>query len=176
VAAAAAFTTISYLARQASEARRQTEFIVGEALPSASIVDTPAGERNSGSFNRIFITNWNRNPIAITRIEHDRDTAADSLVLEPAAPCFVIHLDNERLSKHPLPIAGWVNRTEPPPVQGVDILSLFPASKLVREGNVELRRYAGYNIYITIAGERHTNVVLHVSRPDALVSIGSFDR
>lgn len=176
VAAAAAFTTIGYLARQASEARRQTEFIVGDALPSVSFIDTPVAERLNGLYNRIRITNWNRNPILVTRIEADNDTDADEIRMEAAAPSYLMPFDNEHLEKYPPITLGWVDRSKPPPSYDIDVVCLFPVSKLAQGNDLSLRRYAGFNIHITIAGNQHTKVVLHASRPDAMVHVSSFER
>ncbi len=176
VAAAAAFTTIGYLARQAAEARRQTEFIVGDALPTVSLIDTPLGERNGGFYNRIRITNWNRNPILVTRIEADKDTSADEIRLQAASPSYLMPFDNENLERHPPLSLGWVDRSKPPPTYDIDVVCLFPVSKVTLGDDLTLRRYAGFNIYLTIAGNEHRKVVLHVSRPDAMVHISSFER
>ncbi|MES0179701.1 hypothetical protein NKJ86_14020 [Mesorhizobium sp. M0025] len=165
-----ALLAIPFLAAQVSEARRQTEFIVGDALPTASLHD-PREVRVAGEeafSTRLTIVNWNRHPILVRQID----------IVEPAeVKIFEVKVEDEpgrqtilqkELANGRMLVPGWVNRGVKPYTAEFDVI-LTSRDHRPAEDNLFIRGAVKLRIDIVIAGATHRNVRLTAERPDAIV-------
>ncbi|MGS1095851.1 hypothetical protein ACVCNR_14835 [Aquamicrobium terrae] len=170
IAAMAAGTTVIWLARQLHVTRQQTEFVVGEADPVASLFDPRERHIDDAFANRLQIVNWNRNPILVREIsipggqgftkahisvvDHDpgrRSTLADEL------------------ARGRIFIPGWLDRSKAPTFAEFDITLVAPPESHEDSGGGLLRSALTVDVTIVVAGNEHRIVKFNVSRPDALV-------
>ncbi|RWM02123.1 MAG: hypothetical protein EOR68_08430 [Mesorhizobium sp.] len=171
---AGALAALPYLAGQVREARRQTEFIVGDAMPTANMHD-PRETRIENAFSsRLKIVNWNRHPILIRRI---------TLVAPSTVTLFGVEVEDhdagrrgvlqQEYKRGRMYVPGWVDRTRTPTVAEFDLTfsTEVPALIEVAENNL-VRLPVTLAIEITVADARHRIETLIVERPDALVLAG----
>lgn len=173
-AAIAAGVTVFYLRRQIVEMKlqvqamdRQTEFAVGDARPSLSIADSPDGNRVS-----IRLTNWNRRPIVVTKIDAEApDDVFEIRVRTPQqasaqTPYHENGYTKKELTKHRTTVEGWEDRSAPPPHRVFELI-------LTREEAVkdldDFRRAAGIRFHVTILGDEHMALTLRAVHPQAFV-------
>ncbi|RWP88338.1 MAG: hypothetical protein EOR12_16630 [Mesorhizobium sp.] len=115
-AAAAAALTIGFLAKQAADARRQTEFIVGDSAPTITVAPNPRGLPDFD----IRIVNWNRHAVAIKSIEIESTPPGvvwglvETRFIDPENrnDLQVAQLNAETGATYPMP--GWEDRELPP--------------------------------------------------------------
>jgi len=163
-AAIAAGVTVCYLRHQIVEMKlqvqamdRQTAFVVGDTRPSLSINDSQPRDHIS-----IRLTNWNRRPVVVTRIEAEIPNNVFEIRVRPASSQMVPYekgYTEAELTKHRTIVAGWEDRSSPPPFR---IFDLFVAKE---EAIVEvdiLRCAASIRFHVTMLGDQPTNFVLKV--------------
>jgi len=173
-AAIAAGVTVYYLRRQIVEMKlqvhamdRQTEFAVGDARPSLSIADSPDGNRVA-----IRLTNWNRRPIVVTKIEAEApDDVFEITVRTPQlasgqTPYHEKGYTKAELTKHRTTVEGWEDRSAPPPHRVFELI--LARGEAVKELD-DFRRAAGVRFHVTILGDEHTALTLRAIHPQAFV-------
>ena len=112
----AALITLGPLRAQLKEAKRQTDFILGDSLPSLHI--TPIHFWQDKTIAIAKITNWNRRPFHLKKIQILTENNADieiykfyigNSLREPRSFRF-----NNGAFGVPLVLSGWIDRTIPP--------------------------------------------------------------
>lgn len=152
--------TIFFLARQTRELKRQTEFVLGDAMPTVSITDDDVEE----SSVQLRVTNWNRHPVRITGIKVEKPVWVRQ-VLERRNRG-TVEWPLQRIEELGISIPGWENRFEPPPFR---VLELTFSSREDAQGADHLYREVGVHVHGTILGNRHKAFDLHAVHPYTLV-------
>lgn len=158
-AALAAAITIIFLIRQNTEQKKQTDFLLGDGMPTIDAL------RHMKRSNEVVvrIVNWNRRPIIVrgvkivpaifdtaliaTRIQ-DRESPDEGLSIR--------HLDDDNLFDVPIAMHGWKNRSVAPCELRIDVGGrLFSGFEWITD-------WAGTSIEveITIAGEEESRITL----------------
>ncbi len=150
IAAAIAIPTLLTLKNQLKEQRRQTEFLVGDSLPTAVATDLTA---NHLSALNLHITNWNRRRFVIDRIECDDGF---QIVLQEAMSdgkrdLLTAFMDQEEgQSIEPrIHLGGWEDRSKPPS-SGVLTIRVFAKDEEILEYK---RRNPGFVVHGRLLGE-----------------------
>jgi hypothetical protein len=153
--ALAAAVTLFALYRQISEQKKQTDFVLGDALPTMDVLE----HRKDGQVLVVKIRNWNRRSLIINDI-----TTVDSSyrvgVLEMKINDISVktNLDPKDLRLHP--IEGNVNPNAPPVTASIELsAATIPEDVLVTDwssiGEIEAD--------IIVVGDRHTSIRLQAS-------------
>jgi hypothetical protein len=114
----AALATVWFLAGQLREARRQTEFVTGDALPSVAFTEQPDIRRDEEAFlNSVTITNWNRNAVVIHMINVDDEwgQAAVEVRVVHEPETYKRQVMQAQFEEERLFLRGWTDRNSPPP-------------------------------------------------------------
>lgn len=115
IAAAIAIPTLLTLKNQLKEQRRQTEFLIGESIPTAVATDLTAKDM---FVLNLHITNWNRRFFAIDRIECDNgfQIALEEVTVDGTRDTLRKFMDQEEgQSLEPeIALRGWEDRGKPP--------------------------------------------------------------
>lgn len=172
-AAIAAAITIVFLAGQMREARRQTEYLVGDANPTIAMTDPQNIRDPSEAFqNLLIITNWNRNPIVI----HEIDIVDENVLVEVD-----VHLDDRapatrnflrsQFEQKKLFIAGWDDRNIPPPRIGF-LLAIGryddgPATE--KDWSVVRRGYVSLTVDLTVLASTPRRLKLDLTSPHGII-------
>ncbi|MER8752336.1 hypothetical protein NKH57_24250 [Mesorhizobium sp. M1050] len=166
-----ALLAIPFLAAQVREARRQTEFIVGDALPTASMHDPRETRVNNAFSSRLQIVNWNRHPILIRSI---------ALISPLTVNLFHVEVEDhdagrknilqQEYRRGRMFVPGWVDRNKTPIIAEFDLTfeTGDPAAVAIAENNL-IRVPIFLKVDVVIAGPSHKSLTLLVDRPDALV-------
>lgn len=163
-AAFAAGSTIFVLLRQLGELRRQREFALGEMWPTAHIEDSDGNAVQDMFMCQLVVTNWNRQPILVDAVSLTEPDDADLARIErrlKEGGVYVEYKDTE-----PLFVAGWTNRSGPPPQL---ILKLLIA-EFSDSGDFEFRRRAvSVTCHVTLISSRYETRELEANSPRARV-------
>lgn len=169
-----ALLAIPFLAAQVREAGRQTEFIVGDALPTASMHDPRETRVNNAFSSRLQVVNWNRHPILVRSI---------ALVSPTTVKLFDVEVEDhdagrknilqQEYGRGRMFIPGWVDRNKIPTIAEFDLTfeTADKAAVAIAENNL-IRVPISLKVEIVIAGPSHRLLTLAVDRPDALVVTG----
>jgi hypothetical protein len=104
----AAYLTVPHLLAQAKEARRQADFLFGDAPPTLSV--TP--DLNDPTLLVVRLVNWNRRTVVAKQIEV---SGTDDGELQ-----FFDHKkDGKKVDHARIYVAGWEDRSGPPPTYQV---------------------------------------------------------
>ncbi|MDR7220336.1 hypothetical protein [Aminobacter aminovorans] len=171
-----AAVAVPYLAAQVREARRQTEFIIGEALPTVTLEDNSGSSVDTAFAVALKVVNWNRHAMYI----HDVriiDTDAEILKVRPTkegrhqdtfnAALLELDIEDKRVY-----LPGWENRSALPPS-----LSLAVTIGNVRRPGVTsvdqpdtflLRRSVSIEVDVRLMDAKHSFHTLVATMPDAM--------
>ncbi|WP_157866135.1 hypothetical protein [Mesorhizobium japonicum] len=169
-----AVIAIPFVAAQVREARRQTEFIVGDAMPTANMHDPRETRVDNAYSTRLKIVNWNRHPILIRSIQLMEPTNVELFGVEvedhDAGRRHILQQEHKRGRMY---VPGWVDRSKMPTVAEFDLTFSTADPALIAIAQNDLVRCPiTLKVEITIAGARHQTEALMVDRPDALVLAG----
>jgi len=159
-AAIAAGATITFLAGQMREARRQTAFVVGDALPTVELEESDEGF----SVVDVVITNWNRRSIEVEDITAEGQTVFGSIEFQDPMLQVLQTVNPETEGVH-FTIPGWLDRTKPPPRVRVSI-QMFAKKDGPIEGTLNVP--VGARVKLKIIGARHERVELIAENPEHL--------
>jgi len=172
-AAFAAGVTVFVLVGQMAQARRQSDWMVGDAIPTASLFD-PRETRIGNAFsNRLNIVNWNRHPIFIRTIRLVAPTGIEllSCEVEDHDPARRNALEAE-YARGSMYVPGWVDRSVKPTVAEFNLtFRTNVAAAVAAAQNNLVRARVELALEIVIVGDEHTTVSLAVARPDALMVV-----
>lgn len=168
---------VPYLAAQVREARRQTEFIVGDALPTVTLEENVGSTDVLTAFSVVLnVVNWNRHPLFVQDI---RTIDADAKILRIGptkedrkaesfnAAILEVDIDEKRVY-----VPGWENRALPPLSQRL-ALTIGNVRKpgvtiLVEPDTFLLRRSVSIEVDIRLMDAKHSFHTLVATMPDAM--------
>lgn len=170
----AAAITLPHLKRQADESRRQTDFLVGSAPPTASLFDPRETRLDTAYATRLDVVNWNRNPVLIRGIELE-ESVSGAIIAEISIEDFDAGRRNrltDEFRRGRMYLPGWVDRSKCPTVAEFwitfntsdDEARQVAINHMVR-GNVRLR------IDCHITGEAPLDIAVRTSKADALIVV-----
>lgn len=149
----AALLTVPHLRDQAGEAKRQTEFLRGEAMPSLDAVE----HLKNGEELVVRVNNWNRRNMLI----HDVDIVgfrAQVGVLLVEVDGRVIPSDIVAKFQPPISVKGWIDRNKAPHFAKIRILAAE-----WDEPNAVTNWDRGAQVAVTVRliGPQHQKMVLY---------------
>ncbi|MBN9073997.1 MAG: hypothetical protein J0H34_20845 [Rhizobiales bacterium] len=172
-ATVAAGATIFWLARQLHVARQQTEFIVGDADPTASLFDPRERNVDAAFSSRLQVVNWNRNPILIRNISipEDQGFVFADVRVEDTDPVRR-NILAEELKRGRMFVPGWLDRSRAPALVEFSITVEKKAATVAGEILNDLARVPlRVQVCISIVGATHRDLDITVERPDALTLV-----
>lgn len=166
-AAVAAGVTILVLLGQLREARRQTEFIVGDAPPTVSVSDPLHTGASEAFQNRIIVTNWNRNPVVLHRVTID-DEWGQELVEARVVENDTIrqNIRQAQFEQERLFIEGWTDRNVAPPQVTIFVVV---GNRARTDDSFAVREYARICVDLTVLEPEPNSRRIVISSPYTLV-------
>jgi hypothetical protein len=168
----AAAVTVYILARQLAEARRQTEFTIGDSRPTMAVTDPPGDLRPDDAFqNQIIFTNWNRNPVIIHGVVVDDEDGHEIMLIQIAGPQqHAKNVQQGQLNQERLFVEGWHDRTAAPPSVRINVAvgrkDEDPANKI---DDFVRREFVRFAVDVTILGEHPQRTLIVAATSHALV-------
>ncbi|MBX8812750.1 hypothetical protein HBA91_08935 [Ochrobactrum sp. MR34] len=154
----AALITLPHLRQQAAEAKRQADFVLGDAYPTLTVAISKTMD------NRITlrIVNWNKHPIFIRSIRSLREkdkTAIAEIRLENVTYPQEKWSDKQGWAiERPIFINGWENRNNPPHFIEIDLWA-------IQDNSIVQSRYFDGNVGVDVilTGDNYREFLLHGS-------------
>ena len=165
-AATIAGITGYFIYGQFRELKKQTAFALGFSTPTAVMFDPPEIRRIGELFeNRLQITNWNRHPIYVHRLEMARDEGVAHLRVE-----VIEGGQTEAYQLGRLYIPGWADRSRAPHHALLNVILVGPDEAYEAGQPIRDRLEFTVQVHLTIIGETHQRITLRVHRPDAILA------
>jgi hypothetical protein len=155
-AAAAALLSITVLVKQLKSQQSQTEFMVGDALPT--IIAHDHDETNLFTIT-LYLTNWNRRPFLVESIAdatigiHYDLEIMDVKTGDQSVFGYLGELESERL-KPPVLVRGWEDRNSPPPE------AKFAVRAIARSGKYDAKTPITLKMGGTLLGDKRRSIDL----------------
>lgn len=157
-AAVAAGVTVYGLYEQIREQRKQTEFVVGDAAPTADLLS----DQDDNQAIHLRIVNWNRRSILIEGF-YCTDNPYHPVAMK-------VKVDGEKLDHQkwatdagfdiakPIIVDGWEDRNKAPHFAKIEVWGIDEAGELVRFDAFR----GSFEVKIVIIGDRHVKQTLKV--------------
>jgi len=171
-AAFAAGLTIFYIIQQTREAARQTEFIVGEALPTTALFDPRETRVESAFSTRLDVINWNRHPLLIKSITVDDMSSLTIHVQVEDHDTGRRNILERELRAERMFVPGWIDRTKSPTVAefSVTVHTEDAAAKQFSHDGM-VRGVLRLKIECRIASATPIDITLRAHKSDALMLV-----
>jgi len=161
-ALAAAVLTLRPLLGQLREARRHTDFIVGDAPPTLDVVQSK--DPFEVSFADLRIVNWNRRPLILRKIEVDLPTPGVCPIVETqinnrALTDKEFECDDFESYRKIVPVPGWEDRNERPNHAKIELAAVTVDQ--IHDTNQEYE--IPVRVYCRLVGDTHQDIVLKAS-------------
>ncbi len=159
VAAAFAGLTIFFLAAQMHEARKQTAFAIGDAMPTAEMIET------DGEFAHVDlqVINWNRRAVVIENVTAAENTRIGGFKYRDVEREALRIMGED--SFDPIRLPGWIDQNAAPPSITIQVM-LLHGQGAGKENWQVTRHRVGVDVLIRIVGDRHEHRRLRAESPD----------
>jgi hypothetical protein len=147
--------TLPHLKQQADEARRQSDYLLGDALPTMDAVE----HLKDSEQLVVRVDNWNRRSILIRKV--------DILGMNVSVAVFEVEVDGAKFNTDisavlypPVPVRGWLDRSAEPHFATIRVVASKtgdPKGKLLSEWDAK----AQIAVTLQLIGPRHREITVY---------------
>jgi hypothetical protein len=151
----AAAWTLPHLKQQADEARRQSDYLLGDALPTMDAVE----HLKDSEQLVVRVDNWNRRSILLRKV--------DILGMNVRVAVFEVEVDGAKFNTDisavlhpPVPVQGWLDRSAEPHFATIRVVASKagdPKGKLLPEWDAK----AQIAVTLQLIGPRHREITVY---------------